>query len=86
VFSTAVQHGPTGASRIISQAISRVGAGKLQGSGVSPEGIKRGGEDLIKQIYAIRAGQFVSSTAKVQAAAKSRLRNEMQEALNMMVV
>ena len=84
VFSTAVQHGPSGAARIIAKAVDRVGAGKLQTAQASPENIKRAGRDLIKQIYSIRAGQFVSSTERVQAAAKSRLNNEMHEALNML--
>ena len=84
VFSTAVQHGPAGAARIVAKAVSRVGAGKIQQAQDSPENFKRTGRDLIKHIYSIRAGQFVSSTERVQAAAKSRLNNEMREALGML--
>lgn len=84
VFSTAVQHGPSGATRIISRAVSRVGADKLQLAEAAPESFKQAGQDLIKQVYNIRKGQFVSSTERVQAAAKSRLNNELREALNML--
>lgn len=84
VFSTAVQHGPAGATRIISRAVDRVGAAKLQLAEAAPENFKRAGQDLIKQVYSIRKGQFVSSTERVQAAAKNRLNNEMREALAML--
>ncbi len=82
LFSTAVQHGPAGAARIVSRAVSRVGAGKLaQNAGM--ESFTRAGRDLIKQIYAIRAGQFGSSTQRLQAAVQHRLTSEMHEALDM---
>ncbi len=85
LFSTAVQHGPAGAARIISRAVSEVGAGKLQlHDGKTPETFKRTGRALIKQIYAIRAGQFVSSSARVQASVQNRLTQEMHEALSML--
>jgi hypothetical protein len=84
VFSTAVQHGPGGAFRIISRALSRMGEGSLGKIRQSPEAIKQAGEELIKQIYAIRAGQFSSSSRQVQAAARERLRQEMREALTML--
>ncbi|MDR1359605.1 MAG: chitosanase, partial [Deltaproteobacteria bacterium] len=84
VFSTAVQHGPGGAFRIISRALSRVGEEKFRGVLKSPEAIRRAGEDLIKQIYSIRAGQFASSSRQIQEAARERLRLEMREALTML--
>jgi hypothetical protein len=85
VFSTAVQHGPGGAFRIISRALSRMGEGKFGNAQKSPETSKQAGEELIRQIYAIRAGQFASSTREVQAAAKERLRLEMREALTLLM-
>jgi len=85
LFSTAVQHGPSGATRIISQAVQRVGAQKLQPSdGKKSAPTKKAEEQLITQIYNLRAGQFVSSTDQVQAAVRNRLRQEMREALQML--
>lgn len=84
LFSTAVQHGPVGATRIISQALNRVGPEKLQQNSANGTISKKAGEQLITQIYNLRAGQFMSSTAQVQAAARSRMKREMQDALAML--
>ena len=85
LFSTAVQHGPFGAVRIFNQALTSVGINKLQPAGKSvTESFKRAGRQLIKQVYALRAGQFVSSTTGVQTAVKNRLHQEMNEALDML--
>lgn len=85
LFSTAVQHGPAGASRIINQAVERVGPGKLrQAEGKKNPSAKKTTEQLITQIYNLRAGQFVSSSSRVQAAVRNRLRQEMREALEML--
>lgn len=81
VFSTAVQHGPSGAFRIISRALGQVGEGRFSTAQKSPERLKQAGEELIRRIYALRAGQFASSTRQVQAAARERLRLEMRDAL-----
>lgn len=85
LFSTAVQHGPFGAARIFSQALGSVDAQKLRGVGKNAtESFKRTGRQLIKQVYALRAGQFMSSTSGVRAAVRNRLSQEMNEALQML--
>jgi hypothetical protein len=84
IFSTAVQHGPGGAARIVSRALSKVGKNAFNAALESPDKLRRAGESLIKHIYAIRAGQFGSSTQQVQAAARERLHLEMREALSLL--
>ena len=85
LFSTAVQHGPFGAARIFNQALNSVDIKKLQMTGSNiTESFKKAGRQLIKQVYALRAGQFVSSTASVRAAVKNRLTQEMHDALQML--
>ena len=85
LFSTAVQHGPFGAVRIFNQALNSVGVNKLQPTGnTATESFKRAGRQLIKQVYALRAGQFMSSTSGVQSAVRNRLNQEMNEALDML--
>ena len=85
LFSTAVQHGPSGATRIITEAVQRVGAQKLQpGGGKKSTAGKKAEEQLITQIYNLRAGQFISSTAQVQSAVRNRLKLEMREAIQML--
>ena len=84
IFSTAVQHGPSGAFRIVSRALDQMGKGRFSEAQKSPERLKQAGEDLIRRIYALRAGQFASSTRQVQAAARERLRQEMREALTLL--
>lgn len=85
LFSTAVQHGAMGATRIVSQAVQRVGTHKLQpGGGRNSAAAKKAEEQLITQIYNLRAGQFISSTSHVQAAVRSRLKQEMREAIEML--
>ena len=80
-----MQHGPFGAVRIFNQALNSVGVNKLQPTGNTvTESFKRAGRQLIKQVYALRAGQFVSSTSGVQAAVRNRLNQEMNEALDML--
>lgn len=85
LFSTAVQHGPAGATRIVSQALKKVDADKLQSGGSRADrGTRKAGEQLITQIYNLRAGQFMSSSSKVQSAVRNRLQQEMREALQML--
>lgn len=80
VFSTAVQHGVSGAAKIIDGAVQRVGVNKLHES-LSGEGGVEAEESLIRNIYAIRSNQFGSSSSRVRVAVKNRLRHEMQDAL-----
>jgi hypothetical protein len=73
LWSTAVQHGPTGAARIFVTAAEQVGLQKTAQSD----------KDFIKEIYARRAGKFESSSDSVRAAAQNRLRQERNMALGM---
>lgn len=84
VFSTAVQHGPGGASRIVSRALGQVGETKLDPGKNAPENLAKARENLIRKIYDNRSGQFRSSAQSVQAAVKSRLKQEMSMAISML--
>ncbi|MDL2316096.1 hypothetical protein LJC59_03330 [Desulfovibrio sp. OttesenSCG-928-A18] len=85
LFSTAVQHGPSGAVRIFNQALRGVDVSKLQqADNGRTESFLRTGRQLIQKVYSLRATQFASSTSKVQAAVRSRLSQEMREALGML--
>lgn len=74
LWSTAVQHGPTGAARIFGRAAEQTG--KVQGQAYDKK--------LINEIYEIRAEQFGSSTASVQDSVRNRLEQERKLALNML--
>lgn len=88
MWSTAVQHGPSAAARIFSQAISRAAANvtsALTGKGQAPEAqagevagevVRQAQDSVIREVYSIRATQFGSSTPEVQTAVKSRLNRE----------
>lgn len=84
VFSTAVQHGPNGATRIISRAMGQIDSSKLDPGANEPETLAKAHETLIRRIYDNRSGQFRSSIESVQAAVKSRLKQEMSLAINML--
>ncbi len=66
LFSTAVQHGPTGAARIFSQAAAKSGE-------MSAESFN---ERLIDNIYDIRSEQFGASTPAIQQSARNRMQRE----------
>ncbi len=74
LFSTAVQHGPTGAARIFSNAAA------LSGSKGEADFDSR----LIDNIYSIRSEQFGASTTAVQASARNRMQQEKNLALAML--
>lgn len=84
VFSTAVQHGPAAATRIISRALGQVGEARLDPETNQPENLAKAHENLIRRIYDNRSGQFRSSDRSVQAAVKNRLRQEMSMAISML--
>lgn len=84
VFSTAVQHGPGAASRIISRSMGQVGETRFDPETNPPETLAKAHENLIRRIYDNRSGQFRSSELSVQAAVKSRLRQEMSMAISML--
>ncbi len=74
IWSTAVQHGPAGASRIFAQADN------MSGNSDSASYERK----LITNVYNLRAGQFGSSSSQVREAVRSRFRQEKQMALNML--
>jgi hypothetical protein len=85
LFSTAVQHGPSGAARIMSRAAEGVDLKALTAPEGLPEtGKARAEEQLIERVYSIRQEQFGSSASHVQKAVSNRLNSEMQMALNML--
>jgi hypothetical protein len=87
LFSTAVQHGPAGAVRIVGRAMAEVNPDKLPAGG-GTHGAKAAdaeGRKLITKIYALRAGHFASSSPGTQEAVYNRLKQEMREALEMLV-
>ncbi|MBI9079911.1 MAG: hypothetical protein JEY79_09245 [Pseudodesulfovibrio sp.] len=75
LWSTSVQHGPTGAARIFNKTIDR-----FVGSGSDGDFNSK----LIEGVYDTRKGQFGSSTKRVQQSVVSRLNTEKQLALNML--
>lgn len=75
LWSTSVQHGPTGAAKIFNKVIDRfVGQGN-EGDFNSK---------LIEGVYDTRKGQFGSSSKRVQQAVANRLDSEKSLALNML--
>ncbi|QJB58011.1 hypothetical protein [Pseudodesulfovibrio sp. zrk46] len=75
LWSTSVQHGPTGAARIFGKVIDQFVGGASDGEFNAK---------LIEGVYNTRKGQFGSSTKRVQDAVVSRLNAEKQIALNML--
>lgn len=75
LWSTSVQHGPTGASRLIAKAIDKL-ASSAESKGFPA--------DLVKEIYGERQGQFSSSSASVQKSVEGRLNREQNIVLAML--
>ena len=75
LWSTSVQHGPTGAARIFSKVIDQ-----FVGNGSEGNFNTR----LIEGVYDRRMNQFGSSTRRVQQAVADRLGSEKQLALNLL--
>lgn len=75
LWSTSVQHGPTGAARIFNKVIDRFVS---QGQGEDFNTM------LINGVYDTRKGQFGSSSQRVQQAVANRMDNEKQLALTML--
>lgn len=71
LWSTSVQHGPTGAARIFIRAAEQADTSHTKE------------KDLIRSVYANRAGQFKSSTDAVRASVQQRLQQEQNLALAM---
>lgn len=75
LWSTSVQHGPTGAAKIFNKVIDKfVGKGNEANFGTH----------LIEGVYDTRKGQFGSSTKRVQQAVANRFDTEKSLALNML--
>ncbi|WP_421902676.1 hypothetical protein [Maridesulfovibrio sp.] len=75
LWSTSVQHGPTGASRLIAKAIDKLAA-NAESKGFP--------SDLVKEIYGERKGQFSSSTERVQKSVANRFNQEQNMVLSML--
>lgn len=75
LWSTSVQHGATGASRIFNKVI-----GSFLGTADKADFNQK----LIEGVYDKRKGQFGSSSQRVQESVKSRLNREKDIALNML--
>lgn len=75
LWSTAVQHGPAGAARIFSRAMTSIGS--------DPSGEKFA-QKLIDKVYDSRKTQFESSTANVQASVRGRMNVEKDMVLAML--
>ncbi len=83
LWSTAVQHGPSAASRIFARAFDKLGS-LFSGGAQSAESQTASAaklqpqdqEKVIREVYAIRATQFGSSTKQVQDAVQQRLGRE----------
>jgi hypothetical protein len=78
LWSTAVQHGVNGASRLFTRAVKQLGD-----EGVSATSGEEFEKRLITKVYALRSGQFGSSEVRVQNAVKNRLVQERDLALAM---
>lgn len=75
LWSTSVQHGPTGAANIFNKVIDRfVGHGSDEDFNAT----------LIKGVYDTRKDQFGSSTARVRQSVANRMDEEKKLALNML--
>ncbi|WP_432737250.1 hypothetical protein [Maridesulfovibrio sp. FT414] len=75
LWSTSVQHGPTGASRLIAKAIDKLA------SSAEDKGFPA---DLVREIYGEREGQFSSSTSSVRKSVANRLKVEQNMVLAML--
>lgn len=89
LFSTAVQHGPSGAAAIIGKALRETAASAGESAspagGPAAESRKTEGE-LIERIYALRKERFGSSSPEVRKAVAARLQNERDLALDMLAL
>jgi hypothetical protein len=84
LFSTAVQHGASGAARIFNQAIDKfLGKEGAQASATVP-GVKNFEQALVSEVYNKRQNQFGGSTEAVRASVRGRLRQEKDMVLAML--
>lgn len=80
LWSTAVQHGPSGAARIFTTALQDIQ------STDAPQNLHRPGfaQKLLQRVYALRGADFGSSPAPIQSAVQNRLHQEGQLLLAML--
>jgi hypothetical protein len=84
LFSTAVQHGASGAARIFNQAIDKfLGKDGAQASATAP-GAKNFEQALVSEVYNKRQNQFGGSTEAVRQSVRGRLRQEKDMVLAML--
>lgn len=82
LFSTAVQHGASGAARIFNQAIDKfLGHG---GQAAAQNGVQGFEQALVSEVYNRRQNQFGGSTDAVRSGVRSRLRQEKDMVLAML--
>ncbi len=74
LWSTAVQHGPYKAGKIFSKAIGRAEA----------EGVGDSDASIIDNVYAVRSGDFGSSSQNTRSAVRGRFREERDIILSML--
>lgn len=90
LFSTAVQHGASGAARIFNQAIDKFlgkGGAQMASASATPgavNGAKNFEQALVSEVYNKRQNQFGGSTEAVRASVRGRLRQEKDMVLAML--
>jgi len=85
LFSTAVQHGASGAARIFNQAIDKfLGHGHAQQTADAAGGVKGLEQALVSEVYNRRQNQFGGSTDAVRASVRGRLKQEKDMVLAML--
>lgn len=80
LFSTAVQHGASGAARIFGEAIDKY----LGRPGAGQPGARSLEQAVVSEVYDKRQHQFGGSTEAVRASVRGRLRQEKQMVLAML--
>ncbi|MCL1915828.1 MAG: hypothetical protein FWG17_03875 [Desulfovibrionaceae bacterium] len=85
LFSTAVQHGPSAAARLVIRAAGEAGGSTPTGAAWGETARPPTDEaELIRRIYNARRTQFGSSTPQVRESVSERLQSEMRLALNLL--
>jgi hypothetical protein len=83
LFSTAVQHGASGAARIFNEAIDKF-LKKPEALQAAAPGAKSFEQALVSEVYNKRQNQFGGSTEAVRASVRGRLRQEKDMVLAML--
>ncbi len=83
LFSTAVQHGASGAARIFNAAIDKF-LKKPEAAQAAAPGVKSFEQALVSEVYSRRGDQFGGSTAAVRSSVRGRLKQEKDMVLAML--